>query len=41
MEDEKGNKLTPNQYLEFVLKEQEGYTESIMNKNLVRQLMKD
>ena len=41
LEDSKGNKINPNQYLENSLMEQEGNTDVIIEKNLIRKKIKN
>lgn len=38
--DEDGNPISPNEYLELCLKEQEGFSKKISEKNRIRNLIK-
>lgn len=38
--DEDGNPITPNEYLELCLKEAEGFSQKIAEKNRIRNLIK-
>jgi len=41
LQDKNGSEISPDEYLEMSLKEQEGYSEEVMNKNTIRTLLKE
>jgi len=41
MVDKNEKEMSSDEYLEFALTEQEGYSDEIMNKNAIRQLLKE
>lgn len=41
MVDKNDKEMNSDEYLEFALTEQEGYSDEVMNKNAIRQLLKE